>query len=127
MTSLIDKALSCVGLMRVAEHGRKVEVLVDLLDETRAAEKLYADKFKKAVTDLEKRDREVAELKGECVELRRSLRQRTNDLDHIEGQEELSERLIAELRDEIASLRPDALLWRNARDKRAGKRGKANG
>ena len=28
---------------------------------------------------------------------------------------------------EIASLRPDALLWRNARDKRAKRKGVANG
>lgn len=81
-------------------------------------------KFKKAVADLQKQAGEIAELKGECVELRRSLRQRTNDLDHIEGQEELSERLIAELRDEIESLRPDALAMRRKRqmdrDRRKG-------
>lgn len=45
------------------------------------------------------------------------------DLEPLTVEKENLETIIAELQDEIAALRPDATLWRNARDKRAKNRG----
>lgn len=71
--------------------------------------KVLEAKFKKAVTDLEKQANDLR-LADETITLRNA---------HID-------RLKTELdsaNDRAARLAPDALLWRNARDKRAGKRG----
>ena len=119
MTSLIDKALSCVGLMRVAEHEKLTRLKTAALDtisqsyvgELKAATDWEA-KFKKAVTDLAAARDEVTRLNSDALNWVSNMGQ--------------ADDLIAELRAEVNSLRPDALLWRNARDKRAGKRGKAS-
>lgn len=131
MTSLIDKALSCVGLMRVSEHLAKVDKIDNeaftAWNTAKTASDEWEAKFKKAVTDLEKRDREVEALKADLAEremLNHSLDAERNELiDLAAGRLEI----INGMSVEILALRPDALLWRNARDKRAGKRGKANG
>lgn len=93
--TILTKALSAIGLMRASEHEREIEVLKDILEETRAAELLYLNKFKKAVADLAAASDEMEGLK----------------LDN------------ADLRQQITTLHPDATLWRNARDKRAKNRG----
>lgn len=119
MTSLIDKALSCVGLMRVAEHERLTSERVSIAihnDVVNAFREQLANKeakFKKAVTDLEAEVRARAETVTMNKRLTESLAFIETDRDNWRGQA---------MRNEA-----DALLWRNARDKRAGKRGKANG
>ena len=100
MTSLLTKALSCVGLMRVAEHGvDETRILTGSRNHCRSRALEAEGRFKKAVTDLEATVRERDEWKTLA-----------NDLGAI-----------------VEATKDDALLWRNARDKRAGKRGKANG
>ncbi len=97
--TILTKALSAIGLMRVSEHEREIEVLKDILEETRAAELLYLNKFKKAVTDLEQVVRANETMASGNALLTR----------------------------EVASLRPDAQKWRDSlkrsRDRKAAKKG----
>ena len=106
---MIARALSALGLIKRSEHEREIEILKDILEETRAAELLYLNKFKLAATDLAKQAEEIEALR---FSLSFACSSADRDDDTIIG-----------LQAEIASLRPDALLWRAAREKRAARKG----
>ena len=103
---MISLILNALGLMRVSEHEAATRDL-------KAA----------AARDIEPLTAEKANLEFSLSTYKTSLAARTKALDTCEDQNEKLETIIAELQDEIAELRPDATLWRNARDKRAKNRG----
>lgn len=102
---MIARALNALGLMRVSEHEqiKNEEILryTRLNDSLRNERNEAQDKLKRAITDLAAQAEEI---------------RIANDVLDRMNQE------VFHLNAEIASLRPDALLWRTARVKRrAGK------
>ena len=104
--SIIDKALSALGLMRVAEHERLTRLKTAALDtisqsyvgELRASTDLEV-KYKAAIKDLAVARDEVVALKADREELRDELSSQDDRICNMEA--------------EIASLRPDAQKWRD--------------
>lgn len=84
--------LKLIGAVSAAEHEREIETLEDLLDETRAAEKLIDERFKKAINDLAEYADDFKELKVEYDAL------------WVKYSDAMKE---------IAALRPDAEKWRD--------------
>jgi len=125
--TLLDKTLSALGLMRVK------------------AAKDWEAKFKLAVTDLEKQDREVEALKADLAEremLNHSLDAERNELiDLAAGRLEMNQRLTVSLaqietdrnnwRDQAMRDEADAIAMRKKRaadrKRMAGKRRKGSG
>jgi len=108
--TLLDKALSYLGLMRLAEHEAKAQTFSDrltashnIIDELIVERDRAAATFKKAIIDLEKQSGEIGQLR-DMVTVRN--------------------RLVIDLGAECEALRPDAQLWRDRAD-RERKRGQA--
>lgn len=109
--SMISRALNALGLMSESEHYRRVEVIEDILDETRAAEKTALAQLERARSQLKdaafndgQQGRVISELEGDIAELRSSFNQR--------------------LADAVQDYQHDATMWRNSlkrsRDRKKG-------
>ena len=103
---MISRALSALGLMKRSEHEARMDAYRDdwqaLLDNVIEDRDAWEAKFKLAATDLAKQAEEIERLNRE-----------------VDGKIGVIDSLYTR----IDELRPDALLWRAARDKRAARKG----
>jgi len=110
----LNAPLSWIGLMRVSEHERQIEVLDDILAESDAAERLLTasrDNANAIRAEVEKaRDDWKAEFKRAATDLAKQAEEIARK-DRLIDSGDLT---IAELQDEIASLTHDANMWRNS-------------
>jgi chromosome segregation ATPase len=130
----MTRLLSLFGLMRVSEHERNVRALESQLvlrenafEAIEGERDRLSDKFKKAVTDLEKNDVEIERLTRGWEKCAADLKLVRSQLDDSEAElADMKAHFDQRVSARVEEYQADALLWRNARDKRAGKRGKAS-
>lgn len=142
---MIARALSLLGLMKRSEHAaEKLRIansyaarIFGLEDDLRVArESLKIEKdagaeaeerFKRAATDLAEQAGEIARQDDTIERMAWEIKRHE---DEIRERKQVQYDL-ARARLEIEALRPDALKWRNylkrSRDRKAGKKGVANG
>ena len=133
----LNAPLSWIGLMRVSEHEREIEVLEDLLAEADAGGAISEAKFKKAVTDLAAQAAEIEAYKEDAKALHRGLDEYMAEIKNLTNmlQSEIANSRLVEadnaelkttfnqrLADAVQDYQADALLWRAARQKRADRK-----
>lgn len=120
---MISPILNALGLMTRAEHERALNAVSSSHNHWQSEARKFEAKFKLAATDLAKQAEEIEAYK--------------QDADRVQHMLNESEKLVSALTDKNVELvgkletargerdaaMADALLWRNARDKRAKKRG----
>lgn len=100
--------LKLIGAVSAAEHEREIEVLEDLLDESRAGEELIDERFKKAITDLASQTEKADALQ--------SLANGLNDeFEKMVHERNAWQQTATTYAAEIAALRPDAEAMRKKR------------
>lgn len=131
--TILTRVLNAIGLMTRAEHEAvKRQAVADkkLIEHVRADRAAYDAKLKLAATDLAKQAEEIEANKQDADRVQHMLDESeklvsalTDKNVELIGKLQTADGKIAGLERRIASLKPDALLWRNAREKRAKNRG----
>lgn len=128
---MIARALNALGLMRVSElsdkpmQARTVETLEQHIMDANIAKSDAEWWARERIETL--RARLDAERKAPGIDWEAKFKLAATDLADATFNIEQQARVIAQLHADVGTLRPDALLWRAARDKRAARKGVSRG